>query len=88
MYSDVCPCQNYMSGYNILLEWLPQAEVRESINIGAISSFLRVHTSNNPTQINSLDITHVMLKWSEWKEEEKKDSVHLYSSIARLTRTD
>ncbi len=33
---DVCPCQNNKSSFNILLDWLPQAEVPESINIPAL----------------------------------------------------
>lgn len=30
---DICPCHNNKSSFNILLDWLPQAEVREWINI-------------------------------------------------------
>lgn len=32
---DVCACHNNKSGFNILPDWLPQAEVREWINIPA-----------------------------------------------------
>lgn len=33
---DVCTCQNNKSSVNILLEWRPQAEVREWIDIPAL----------------------------------------------------
>lgn len=34
---------------------------------------LHMHTSNTPTQVNGLDIKHVMGEWIEWREDKEKD---------------